>query len=246
MSNNQPYAAPPIFDAIVELRLSSPMPARTQKAISKALAKNYDNVSENGEVQVQVRIENGDVKSSLSPAKPVHSLSSDDQTDQCRIETDKLHWSKLPPYSGWEDFRKRISRDLVAVYGHVKSIRVDRIGMRYRNRIDVPVDKNGVCHYEEYLRMTLNLPDILDPHDGYEWRVSKHFTDTGLSATVMSGIMPPEIPYTNAFLLDVDASCAPQQTMRMEAILDKLDELRSLKNLIFEACITDRARECFQ
>lgn len=246
MSNDQPYAAPPIFDAIVELRLSSPMQARTQKAISTALAKNYDNISENGEVQVQVRIENGDVKSSLSPATPVYSLSSDDQTDQCRIESAKLHWSKLPPYTGWNDFRDRISRDLTSVYRRLKSVKIDRIGVRYRNRIDVPADENGICHYEDYLLTSIKLPGILDPHDGYEWRVTKNFAESGLSVTVMSGIMAPEIPYTNAFLLDVDASCSPEQAMRIEALLEKLDELRRLKNAIFEACITDKARECFQ
>ncbi|MCY1670169.1 TIGR04255 family protein [Novosphingobium sp. SL115] len=246
MSISQPYPAPPIIDAIVELRLKAPLDKREQERVVKAFKPFYDRHQETSEVDVQVKIEEGNIEAQTGPAKAVHILSNDDQNDFCRVEESKLHWSRLPPYEGWACFEDRIFRDLKKMPKKIGIPSLERLGVRYRNRVDVPVDDDGICRYEDYVSVNLQLPTLLDPHDGYQWKIEKHFRDRGISATVMSGIMPSELPKTMAVLLDVDVYVIGDLPKDRDNLSNKLEEMRALKNEIFEACVTDKARASFQ
>ena len=246
MSISQLYPAPPIIDAIVELRLKTQFDKRELDRVVKAIKPAYDKYNESGEVDVQLRIADGKVQAQPGPTRPVHILSNEDQNDFCRIEEAKLHWSRLPPYEGWKSFKTRIFRDLQKLPKKIGIPSLERIGVRYRNRIDVPVDEDSLCRYEDYLSVNLQLPNLLDPQDGYQWKIEKHFKGRGMSATVISGIVPSELPKTMAFLLDVDVYVINDLPSDRERIADTLRRMRTLKNEIFEACVTDKAREIFQ
>jgi len=163
MSNSQPYPAPPIIDAIVELSLKSPMGGREVSQVAKAFASGYKNSNQNDEVDVEVRFEGGSVHPTISQPRPVHILSNADQTDFSRVEVSKLHWSRLPPYEGWEPFEARIFRDLSRIPKKYGFPVLERIGVRFRNRIDVPIGDDNIGRYEDYLSVNIAAPPLLDP-----------------------------------------------------------------------------------
>lgn len=70
--------------------------------MAKRVARHYDSHNLGGEVNVQVNIEDGKVVPKISETKPLHDLTSSDQTDRVQFTQDKFLWSRLPPYPGWE------------------------------------------------------------------------------------------------------------------------------------------------
>jgi uncharacterized protein (TIGR04255 family) len=58
--------------------------------------------------------------------------------------------------------------------------------------------------------------------------------------------MEPAIPETVAILLDIDVYMLEDLPNTVTALEQKLEDLRNLKNKIFEICITDKARESFR
>lgn len=242
-----PYAAPPIFECVMELRFREAAKPNFVEKAARRLKDFYEHSRTEQLVNYEVRLENGAVQTDSSQPTPVIRLTSDDQTDTCSVMVDKVFWGRLAPYSGWEEFSGRIDRDLAAFKRDVDPRRLARIGLRYRNRIDVPVDEEKqLCHYEEYLRVKIDLPDFLDPTEGFEWRVKKDFKDLGLSAVIMSGVMEPQIPMMGAFLLDIDISAEVDDTVSRADIPAMLAKMRKLKNQIFESSVTDVARKSFQ
>ncbi|MCA3722216.1 TIGR04255 family protein [Phenylobacterium sp.] len=246
MSIVQPYPAPPIIDAIVELRFKAPLHRREHDRAVKALKPCYDIHKEMTEVDVQLKVENGKIEAQPGKSKIVHVLSNNDQNDFCRVEESKFHWSRLPPYEGWPRFETRVIRDVQNIRRKIRFPNLERVGVRYRNRIDVPEDSRGVFSYEEYLSVNINLPNLLNPHDGYQWKIDKHFAKKEISATVISGIIPSEIPGTIAVLLDIDVYVVDNLPADEDNLSKKIGLMRALKNEIFEACVTDKARESFK
>ena len=58
--------------------------------------------------------------------------------------------------------------------------------------------------------------------------------------------VPPELPATNAFLLDIDVSEETDLPINFEQLVEKLEQMRNLKNDVFEASITSLARKSFE
>ena len=240
------YRAPPIFEAIIEIRLKEP---RSLKAVDKAtrrLKPQYESAQEDQEVQVQVRLEAGKITPLAGEPVPIRRFMSNDQVNRCTIDPRKFHWSRFAPYEGWDNFRDRVIEDLRTILKGERFAALSRIGVRFRNRLDIEPDGTDVCRYEDYLAINLNLPPILDPLDNYQWRIEKIMRPSNLRVVLVSGIVPPELPNTNAFLLDIDVSEEIDLPNNIERLVEKLEEMRKLKNAVFEASITSLARKSFE
>lgn len=244
--STQKYPAPPIIDSVIELRFENPLSKRAFEQIARKIAPEYDFHEIGEEAEVEVRVESGGVTPRLKNPRAVHTFSGQDQTDRLRFDPFKIFWGCLPPYEGWEPFEARVFRDLERFPRKVGLPAIQRIGVRFRNRLDVPVKDSGVASYEDYIGVNIELPAIFDPHDGYVWKVVKHFRDRGLSATVASGIIEPEVPKTVAILLDIDVYKEMDLPSSLDDLKQTLTSLRELKNEIFEVCVTDKARESFR
>jgi uncharacterized protein (TIGR04255 family) len=240
------YRAPPIFEAIVQFSLTQNLTGKVKARLLEKAKEHYGKEEISFDVDVQVSLDNSTITTRAAEPRKVHILSNNDQTEFLKIEDRKLSWWRLPPYDCWESIKNRIMRDLQSFPKKVGIPSLERIGMRYRNRIDIPAAETGLCHYEDYLSVNLSLPTLLDPHDAYKWTVAKYFPSRNLAAFVNFEIVTSEIPNTMAVLLDIDAF-ADQKIPRTKAQLElALEELRTLKNEIFEACVTDKARASFQ
>jgi uncharacterized protein (TIGR04255 family) len=63
--------------------------------------------------------------------------------------------------------------------------------------------------------------------------------------TINSGIVPPPLEGHLSIMLDIDVGRDHDLPQRDEGLLSLLQEFRIEKNRVFEACVTDRARELF-
>lgn len=246
MPRLQKYPAPPIIDSIVELRLERKFDDSEISRIVKAIGKNYDRVDQLNEADVSIRVEGQKVTPSVANHRPVQILSNSDQTDFFRLERQKLHWSRLPPYEGWEALENRIEIDLQSLPKKVGFPKLERIGVRFLNRLDVPLGSDQIYRYEDYISVHIALPPLLNPHGPYMWTVVKEFPEKGLGTKITSGVVNQELPFTMAILLDIDVYTTANLPEGRDALFGRLNELRHFKNEIFEACITDKARANFQ
>ena len=242
-----PYPRPPIFECAMEIRFRDQPRVDFVAKAARLISQQYDHSHTDQLVNIEVQVVDGNVNSKTSSPAPVTRLTSNDQADICTIAGDRLHWSRLAPYMGWDHFENRFARDISIVKRLISRRHLQRVGLRYQNRIDVPVEgQQQICRFENYFRIKIDLPSLFDPTDSFEWRVAKEFPDLGLAAQIRSGVMEPVVPMMGAFLLDIDVSASVDVQMSRADLSCTLAKMRELKNQIFEHSITDLARESFR
>jgi len=156
--------------------------------------------------------------------------------------------SQLPRYSDWDDFRSEASRYWQRYQEIAQPAGVARAGLRYVNRIDIPVAE-GQERFEvdEYLRTAPKIaPDLPQLMQGFFMQIALPWPDTECRAMITETIIPPSRPGVFSLILDIDTFREYQTPATHEQAWQCLDELHSLKNEVFEACITDKARELFK
>ena len=165
-------------------------------------------------------------------------------TQQLIISDTSFLVSQLAPYVGWDKFKERIIRDWDTWRHAVKFQPIQRVGMRYINRIDLP-RKGQVVYYEEYLTVYPALPPLLDPCSYHSINVKVLLGDIQSVLTLKSAVVESPLPDHLAIVLDLDIGRMYETPPDDESLYSFIDQARIKKNEIFESCITDKARELF-
>jgi uncharacterized protein (TIGR04255 family) len=237
-----PYDAPPIIEAVIQIRYVDPVSKTLQAKLLKRLKREYRNELALQAVGANVDFEN---QQAAFVAEPQARLSSIDETDVLIVHSTTLTWSRLAPYQGWDALLERVKRDIQIAYEVTGLRKIAQLGARYINRIDVPI--NGqITRYEDYLTINLSLPPTWDGVSNYGWRFERLYPELNSIAIVQSAIIAPELPNHAAFLLDIDIICNHDIPAKNEDIFRLLGKMRDLKNEIFELSITDMARVSFK
>lgn len=235
------YSAPPIIEAIIQLSFTEPLADALMRKLVKRLAHSYKNEAALEEVSTQVDFQ---TRTARFEVKHQTKLSSSDQADILLVHPTALTWSRLAPYQGWSTLIARVREDITTARTVVGYRRLSRIGVRYINRIDVPrVD--GTIDFESYLAIKIDLPETIPTIQNYAWRFEHRYEDQNVLAIVQSAIVEPEVPNTGAFVIDIDIVALHDLPVQQDDILQGLEEMRKLKNTLFEACILDKARGGF-
>jgi uncharacterized protein (TIGR04255 family) len=124
--------------------------------------------------------------------------------------------------------------------------KLTRIGVRYINRIDIPVATTPIIQQEDYLNIYPHLPAALDPVTSYSVVAQRPVPDIGCILTLNSSSAPSPLLGHAAFIVDQDIAKEADPPQNDEGIYALLNQIRVKKNEIFEACITPRARELFK
>lgn len=237
------YSAAPIVEAVLRIDFSNRLNDLKYKKYVRRMKKEYDHHVAVLNREATIDLQNG---ATIIEDKDISErYTSGDQTDIMVVQPKFLSWSRLAPYLGWDSFATRFDRDLdlfTTIFGHTK---VDRIGVRYINRIDVP-SENDMFRFEDYLTINIGIPTEWEVIQNYGWRFERLFPESGLRAIVQSAIMPAELPGCGAVLLDVDVATSGEIFSKLGDMKNTMVALRELKNKIFETAITDKARIRFQ
>lgn len=150
----------------------------------------------------------------------------------------------LRPYAGWEDFRPRV---VSAVEAHRKlaaDVLVERVGVRYVNRIVLPGDSLDLA---DWFTSSPTLPQGVGPSlAALMSRVETVYEDGTHLAITLANVKHDQ-PGEQAFLLDLDLSWNAPAPMPMdEGVFEVIDRLHDREGTAFEAMITDATRELFR
>lgn len=235
------YPRAPILEAVVEIRFPEVSPQKVRK-VAGSLKSRYAEQTE--EILLEGSLDFASKAANFKELTPKFRLTSSDQTDAFHVTVGNIVWLRLAPYEGWDAFHSRIAQELPKVLKALGDPKTNRIGLRYINRIDFPM-RDGLGYHEDYLSFRIFAGDILEPHNGFRWVIQKDFPDHDLSAIVQSGTQDPELPKYGAVNFDIDVYKVIDLPKKSDSILECLCHMRRLKNEIFEAGITDKARELF-
>jgi uncharacterized protein (TIGR04255 family) len=164
------------------------------------------------------------------------------QIQQAR--TNGFTMSRLAPYLHWDGFCTE-TRRLWDIYRSIaKPSKVTRVAVRYVNRIDIPLPLND---FGDYLRTVPTVSsDLPQGLSRYFMQLVMPLEEIKGNVIINETIIEPAKPEVVSIVLDIDVSRSNDLPSTEEEIWALMEQLRTAKNNVFEACITDKARELFQ
>jgi uncharacterized protein (TIGR04255 family) len=243
---SQAYKRPPITEAVIGIQFAAPVADDNLRRVSARFKALYPGEQEvKSLVGVHVVTQPGS-KPPLASAQETtgHRRASDDATEILLFLPDQLIVSQLAPYPGWETFFPRFMRDWTLWKREVGYLKLNRLGVRYINRIDLPVTQDYI-EQEEYVNIYVQLPQILGPTASYSAQAVLPLKDTNSQLVINTGVVPSPLLNHVSILVDIDIGRIQDVPQRDEELFELLPRLRDAKNMVFETCITDRARELF-
>ncbi len=241
------YKKAPITEAVIEIKIASPLEPKEVEKVSAKFRSNYPHHQNVDSLTVALQLpagEGGDPKAQID-REPGHRRSSSDLTQLLVLGRSAFAVSQLAPYPGWDEFFARFVRDWKIWKKAVRFRTISRIGVRYINRIDIPIAESKVEH-EEFLNVYPKLPDIFGPLSAYAVQAVLPIQDIDCKLTINSAVVPAPILDHASFVIDQDIARESNAPQSDKDIFKLLKEIRVRKNKIFEACISNRARELFQ
>ena len=240
------YKSPPITEAVIGINFTSPLDDQHIKSLNKKLSKFYPDQQIIANVSFAVSITDNNFQNPNTEMQKEDSyrLSTHDQTQIVVLSKSSFLFSQLAPYQGWENLYERFTRDWAILKKASGFREISRIGVRYVNRIDLPV-VNNLVEYEKYLNIYPFLPKSLENVNGYAIQVILPLEKIGCNLNINSGGVPSPLLNHLSFLIDLDISKDQAPPQNDTDIFELLNLIRVEKNRVFEECITQSSRELF-
>jgi uncharacterized protein (TIGR04255 family) len=239
------YKYPPVTEAVIGINFAEDLSKAQLKSVSDKLAKNYPihQPIQNFSVNLDLRPEAGkNHKSITQVAAEGHRRSTHDMTELALALPNSLVVSQLAPYPSWATFSKRFMRDWKLFKTTLGYREIKRIGVRYINRIDIPA-AGELVHHEQFLNVFPQIPDMLNPLMAGAVQTISYFEGIKCRLNLNSGVVESPILKHTSFLLDLDVVREIDVPQKDADIFELLEVMRLKKNQVFEACISQRARD---
>lgn len=242
------YKRAPITEAVIAINFETPIDSELLASVSNKFSAHYPNHQNVANLDLKVQIPTGEEQSLTTQVGRDlgHRRSSSDVTELMVLWRSALVVSQLAPYPGWDTFFQRFVRDW-KIWKRVVDFRtVSRIGVRYINRLDIPLPKTGnIIEHEAYLNVYPQLPTIFGPVGSYAVQAALPVEGIDCKLVLNSAVVPSPILGHISIVVDQDIIRDANVPQSDDAIYALLNEIRIKKNGVFEACISDRARELF-
>lgn len=239
------YIRPPITEAVIEIRFSDKNLSVTdlEKTAKKFKSKKfYSHLQQFDEHVVDFNVVN---KTAHTTNEPFFRVASDDLTQLVFLRKKSIATAQLAPYNCWDEFVTRFARDWALHRELLGAYAITRIGVRYVNRLDIP--NNGpIVNEHEYINVFPNHPPVVGPFINYAIQTRSPIPDLGSVLNLNSAVVASPLPKHTAFVLDMDFYREVGLPQNETEVLNFLNDIRAKKNEVFEACITDKARELFK
>jgi uncharacterized protein (TIGR04255 family) len=239
------YRRAPITEAVIELRFARPLEQSVVERATNSIANDY--FYKETEQGINVVVEAANQPPKVETIWEGVKLSSLDRADVVVFRRGAFVCSRLAPYMGWEEFLPAVQRAWSAHRKAAGTVEITRIGLRYVNRIDIPVTDDEPINAEDYLNYVPEAPMGFKPMATYVIQTNRPLGEDDCHFTALSStVVPSPLINTISLTLDLDVYREINIPRRDDQLWALIDRMRGYKNSIFEACITDRARELFK
>jgi len=237
----------PIVEAVIEIRtrVESPWEESALRDELKAKLPSYPKIFSQSEFRHELK-----VKAGQPPEQLFHDmgwrglrLESADGHYIAQFNRDGFVFSRLQPYESWDQFKEEAMR-LWKVYAELaKSQEVQRLGVRFINRITLPV---GEVLLADYLMAPPQPPGDLDLQiTGFFHQDSLLVPGYPYVLNIVKTVQPPHGSGSDggALILDIDVFTTKPFEHRPDDIEKHLAEMRWFKNKVFYSSLTKEALE---
>jgi len=171
-------------------------------------------------------------------------FKSADNTKVLQATVEGFTFNKLPPYLTWDSFSKE-AKSLWNIYlEKLKPSKINRIGLRYINRIEIPLP---IRELKDYILtcpdIAPNLPNALSNLlMRLEIPVSESEAMVIITESidkVVGGAQEPKLP----LIYDIDVIKILSIDSKDPIVWDYYEELRNIKNKFFFNSNTDKTKE---
>jgi uncharacterized protein (TIGR04255 family) len=239
------YKKPPITEAIIEIRFAEPLEKGLVDKVSTNLKKNYKNSEPYSEFGLHIDVSNQSTK--FEQGEAGYRMSSDDRTDILIVTTNKFTVSRLAPYLGWEYLIERAYSNWSNWKRIIGYKKIWRVGVRYINRIDIPIEAGTSLKVEDYITVRPETSPALPAMSHYAMQLVMPLQKDHCKLLINTATIPSPLLNNASFVLDFDLSCegahVPQKD---EDLWNLIEQIRKHKNDVFEDCITEKSRALFQ
>lgn len=236
------YDRAPITEAIIDVKVKT-QPALNLDELEQVRDEDEATYPELRKIQIaHAHVAIGEqVAASAAHEQAGFAFINADKTQVFQARKDGFAFSRLAPYQNWEAFRDEAYRLWTKYRERIKPIDIIRLAVRYVNRFDVPGNQIEI---KEYFRTMPEIsPDLPQIMNGFFLRVTIPQDDLKATLLINQTIVPPAAPGVTSVVLDVDIFREIDVPSEEDPIWDYFERLRERKNCVFEACITEKARE---
>lgn len=241
----KPYS--PITEAVIEVIVDHQMTTNEMAKIAKKLSSTYYPIKQDINISTTHHhpAVGGGISLAVNSTSKEYHLNTNDQTDIAIIKENSLITARLAPYLGWNDLHEKFINAWKIWKITSKTKPIKRIGVRYINRIDIDLMSESKIELEDYLNFYPKLPELsASPVAEYLIQVSLPI-DNLWSANIASTLLPSPLINNISILMDIDVFRTADIPIKDEDLWATITEARSIKNLIFENCITQKTKELF-
>lgn len=250
------YSRAPIIEATIDLRVDSGdtgAPLVDEEHFAK-LSQIYSSGDAGFEAPTplytfssKLTVDDGDTIVGRAPGRQIgFTFRKQDGSAVIRANIDRYAYTRLTPYTDWDDFLKDAEASWTLYRDAVSPSQVVTVGVRFVNRIVVP---KTIIEIRDYLRATVDVPPYLPQWTtGYFLQVGIPLEEFDAEALVITALGDREEGEEDCTILILDIDVRSQVRLDVSgdnfdaALLAKLAKLRVAKNFVFEACITDATR----
>lgn len=239
------YANPPVVEAVCEFRLTpdTPWDITIPGLVYEKLREVFLHREQRMIQEVEIITGLEGLQQRIRTSERI-LLFADDRKTFVQLGPRLLAVNSLRPYPTWAGFKPKVERAFEAL-SHTVDIRgLERIGLRYINRIEIP----GGVSLKDYFQFYLFLGPQL-PQDIADFMASSDFVyaDGRDRCRVQLRPAPPStLEGAAALMLDIDYFLAEEKGVDVRAAIDWVEEAHEKVEEVFEGCITDSLRNLFQ
>ena len=153
-------------------------------------------------------------------------------------------FSRLSPYSNWEQFSVEAKKLWELYNSNIKPLSITRLAVRYINKIECVTEH---INLDDILTAPPLVPkDLSIEMEGFLSRLVFHKNGSDLKAIVTQTLSKDITDQFPSVILDIDAFCERPDGIEIQNICKIIDELRQFKNEIFFKSITSKQMGVFK
>lgn len=234
------YSSPPVQEAICELRLAanSAWDLTVPGRIFDEVRQRFPLPMQQHTKHIEIRPYTGAAEPQVDVSNELRLVAADDKSF-VRLGPRLISVHRLAPYQGWEKFKPDIALTWTALRSILDEVLLERVGLRYVNRIAIPLPEIDLADYFDF---RLELGEGL-PQETNALIVGAAFSFNQDSCRAQLADTVPDSPNESAFLLDFDYwRLGPTLDLDMT---EWLEQAHSQIEDLFEGAIRPPLREVF-
>lgn len=233
------HAFSTLFEVTLELRTKAPLSSGDLEAILRKLKASYPHAERFD--NYDVAFVNGVGAAPRLLGVDFYQLRGEDPSDLVILRQNGVAFSRKSPYIGHAHLVAKTAQLYRAWHRQVLDHRIERIGFRSRNRIDIPSRIAETTSPYDFINIKPSFPFVTEKVGNFGITEQSRTPEGWALVLIATPTVSPLIDHA-AILLDIDLGIDIDPPTKWPDIIALTDNLRQRRNDIFKACISDRAR----